>query len=335
MDQLQTLDYKDPTTIAAIVIATIFLFMIIRSQSKVDVNAKKSVVVVTGCDSGFGLGLCHKLSAEGYLVIATCMTKEGIERIKDQTVGAIICDVTKEDDITALSKLTYKYIDTHPDTKLWALINNAGIPLTGCVDWLPIEAFRKIMEVNYFAPIRLVKEFLPLLKRSKHSRIINLSSLAGFLSGQCMGPYSGSKHALEGVGKAMRDELAPWNIHVVHINPGFMATNILDASAVGARKYFESAPVDIQQQYGPGWLDNLGQTAHKTKQDPSIVVNRINDILTQAHPSFNQFPGTADFLRYFLGLSVESLSFIFSCLDPEGGKSKIAPTDTALRAFQK
>lgn len=274
MDKLSSLDFNDPTTVMTLAVGMSTLLLIVgwfTYNPRVDIDTRKSVVIVTGCDSGFGLGLVKTLSGQGYVVIATCMTKEGVTRIKDIAERALICDVTNESDIQTLSKVVYTYIEQHNECRLWALINNAGIPLTGFIDWLPIEAFRKIMEVNYFAPIRLSKEFLPLLKRCKGSRIVNLSSLAGFLSGQCMGPYSGSKHALEGVGKAMRDELAPWNIQVYHFNPGFMATNILSASSEGARKYFSAAPADVQKQYGPDWLQILGENAEKVKQDPALV----------------------------------------------------------------
>ena len=226
IEQIQNLDLKNPwIQMAVITVLFGILWLVLYTASdkpRVAVDKAKSVVIVTGCDSGFGLGLANKLTTQGYRVVATCMTKEGVARLKTVVEVVLICDVTKEDNIATLSKAVTTYLNHHSDYRLWALINNAGIPLSGMVDWLPMDAFRHVMDVNYFAPIRLVKEFLPLLKRRRGSRIINLSSLAGYIGGQFFGPYSASKHAMEGVGKAMRDEFKPWGIQVAHINPGFM-----------------------------------------------------------------------------------------------------------------
>lgn len=193
-------------------------------RRRINVDKTKCVVIITGCDSGFGYLTAVELSKQGYHVIATCMTVEGASKIKDTVAAVVYCDVTKEECIIELSSVVNHYMEEHKEKKLklWSLINNAGICATGYIDWTPMEVYRNVMEVNYFAPIRLTKEFLPLLKRANGARIVNLSSLAGFLSGHFMGPYSASKHALEGVGKAMREELSPWNIHVCHMNPGFM-----------------------------------------------------------------------------------------------------------------
>ena len=106
-------------------------------------------------------------------------------------------DVTLDNDITALVAATEK-VCISKDAKLWAVINNAGIGPAGCLDWTPLSLYRLCMEINYFAVVAVSKAFLPLLKRSPNSRIINLSSLAGFFGGCMLGPYSASKHAVEG-----------------------------------------------------------------------------------------------------------------------------------------
>ena len=68
----------------------------------------------------------------------------------------------------------------------------------------------------------MIKTFLPLLKSSKNSRIINLSSVAGLIGGYGFSLYSGNKHAIEGTMKSIRQELKAWNIHVSNVNPAFM-----------------------------------------------------------------------------------------------------------------
>ena len=216
--------HLDPFHLSVIVSIVVILltFLAFSSNDRVSINPKICVVIITGCDSGFGLATALKLTSQGYLVISTCMTKDGIDRLRNVVEVVIYCDVTNEENVQALYKETNEYLQKHKGTELWTLVNNAGVIANGYVDWMSMDIFRNVMEVNYFAPIRLVKQFLPLLKRSRGSRIINICSVAGMNSSALLGPYAGSKHALEGIGKSMREELAPWNIHVCHINPGVM-----------------------------------------------------------------------------------------------------------------
>lgn len=74
---------------------------------------------------------------------------------------------------------------------MWAVVNNAGIAPMGYMDWLSMEAIRKVMDVNYFGAISVIKAMLPQLKRVKGSRIINISSVAGYSTGPGLGAYSG------------------------------------------------------------------------------------------------------------------------------------------------
>ena len=69
---------------------------------------------------------------------------------------------------------------------------------SGAVDWISSETFRLVIEVNLFGVVNVTKAFLPLLKQTKNARIVNLSSVAGFLPAPMMAAYDASKHAVEG-----------------------------------------------------------------------------------------------------------------------------------------
>lgn len=189
-------------------------------NTKVNINSNNYCIVITGCDSGFGELTSRKLSTMGYHVISCCISDVGVKRLTDVVALAIRCDVTIEDDIQRLVKQTEDYMNKN-NLKLWAIVNNAGIGNSGAFDWIPIQTLRRVMEVNYFGVVNITKAFLPLLKKTKNSRIINLSSVAGFNSSPMMGAYAASKHAVEGLMKSVRAELKPWNIHVGNICPGF------------------------------------------------------------------------------------------------------------------
>lgn len=161
------------------------------------------------------------LFPKGFNVVAACLTKAAVETLTGKVALAIECDVTKEQDIANLVDQTEKLCSSK-GLKLWTIINNAGVAGGGALDWQPMRTYRFVMEVNFFAVVAISKAFLPLLKRTENSRIINLSSLAGLFAGPMTTAYSSSKHAVEGFAKGLRQELKPWSINVTNINPGFM-----------------------------------------------------------------------------------------------------------------
>ncbi len=105
------------------------------------------------------------------------------------------------------------------------LINSAGYGVFGSVEDTPIEEVKKQFGVNFFALCEVVQFCLPLLKNKSHSKIFNLSSIAGRVSMLFLGHYSASKHALEAYSDALRLELKPFNIQVCLIEPGPVKSN--------------------------------------------------------------------------------------------------------------
>ncbi len=105
------------------------------------------------------------------------------------------------------------------------LINSAGYGVFGSVEYTPIDEVKKQFGVNFFALCEVVQFCLPLLKNKPHSKIFNLSSIAGRVSMLFLGHYSASKHALEAYSDALRLELKPFNIQVCLIEPGPVKSN--------------------------------------------------------------------------------------------------------------
>lgn len=159
-------------------------------RRKIAIDPSKHVVIITGCDSGFGALTSKELSAKGYKVVSTCMTQDGVARLQGVVEMAVLCDVTKQSDIDVLVEKV-KVLLERKNFNLWALVNNAGIAPGGYIDWLVLPTWRKTMDVNFFGIVATIKAFLPLLKRTKESRIINLSSMAGHAGSPSLGAYSG------------------------------------------------------------------------------------------------------------------------------------------------
>ena len=256
-------------------------------------NLKKKLVVITGCDSGFGLQTSKKLASLGYSVVAACLTKEGVESLRMEGIPNLFliqCDVTNQKSVECLVTFSSDILHKRGLT-MWALINNAGIAPMGFTEWLDQSTFEKCMAVNYFGLVRVTKAFLELLKRTKHSRIINVSSMAGHFAGAGFSAYSASKHAVEGFAKGLRVELHPWNIHVCNINPAFMRTPMIDASICEAQNAFERAPDDIKTQYAKNPIENDAAVVRAVMEDPIKVVNMLVHACRVQNPPLNLFVG--------------------------------------------
>ena len=114
-------------------------------------------VLITGCDSGFGLLTAQQLLALGYSVTAICLTEEGCHRLRQTTtypsrLHAIQCDITNSNDLQRLQS----ELNSYKGGKLWSIVNNAGIVIPGYLDHLTVADFRKVMEVNCEKPPPLI-----------------------------------------------------------------------------------------------------------------------------------------------------------------------------------
>jgi NAD(P)-dependent dehydrogenase (short-subunit alcohol dehydrogenase family) len=151
------------------------------------------VVVVTGCDSGFGRMACEALVKQGYFVIATCLTKEGSNEIASKVHKVVICDVTNSEDILKLTNECQLAVNSI-NGRLYGLVNNAGVGIFGLIDYMSMESIRFMMEVNYFGLVAVTKALLPMLKKSSPGcRIVNISSVAGLIESSLFGPYAGAQ----------------------------------------------------------------------------------------------------------------------------------------------
>ena len=103
----------------------------------------------------------------------------GLESLEGKVGLVALCDVTSQSDVDKLAKSIEKVIKDK-SLRFWAVVNNAGVAVGAQIDITPMSAFEKVMAVNYFGVVRTTKAVLPFLKLTKHSRVINLSSMAGF-----------------------------------------------------------------------------------------------------------------------------------------------------------
>ncbi|NHB45245.1 SDR family oxidoreductase [Helicobacter pylori] len=180
----------------------------------------QKVAIITGASSGIGLECALMLLDQGYKVYALSRHATLCVALNHALCERVDIDVS---DSNALKEafLNISAKEDHCDV----LINSAGYGVFGSVEDTPIDEVKKQFGVNFFALCEVVQLCLPLLKNKPHSKIFNLSSIAGRVSMLFLGHYSASKHALEAYSDALRLELKPFNIQVCLIEPGPVKSN--------------------------------------------------------------------------------------------------------------
>ncbi|GAA7199093.1 SDR family oxidoreductase [Helicobacter pylori] len=180
----------------------------------------QKVAIITGASSGIGLECALMLLDQGYKVYALSRHATLCVALNHALCESIDIDVS---DSNALKEvfLNISAKEDHCDV----LINSAGYGVFGSVEDTPIDEVKKQFGVNFFALCEVVQFCLPLLKNKPHSKIFNLSSIAGRMSMLFLGHYSASKHALEAYSDALRLELKPFNVQVCLIEPGPVKSN--------------------------------------------------------------------------------------------------------------
>ncbi len=192
-------------------------------------------VLITGTSTGIGRACAFELARQGFSVwagIRNSAEADSINQAGETTptpIRPIEIDVTDMVSIRSAQKEIRSHVG---DDGLYALVNNAGICVVGPVEFIPLEAWRQQLDVNFFGVIAVTQIMLPLLRANNsrpaphRSRIVNMGSITGEISTPLFGAYSASKFALRAMNDALRLELRPEGIHVSLIVPGTIQSEI-------------------------------------------------------------------------------------------------------------
>jgi NAD(P)-dependent dehydrogenase (short-subunit alcohol dehydrogenase family) len=183
-------------------------------------------VVVTGASTGIGRATALHLAAKGQRVFAGVRKDSdgaALTRVATGVLEPLIIDVGEQSSIDAAAKTIDGAVGVQG---LSGLVNNAGVAISGPLEYLPIDDLRRQLEVNVIGQIAVTQALLPLIREAE-GRIVNIGSVAGRApSAPLLGPYAASKMAMEALTDSMRAELKPWGIFVSIIEPGNIATRI-------------------------------------------------------------------------------------------------------------
>jgi NAD(P)-dependent dehydrogenase (short-subunit alcohol dehydrogenase family) len=253
---------------------------IMRAQSEEGCTAVK--YLVTGASSGIGRATALRLAGRGHEVMA------GVRHLADAPthprIRALRLDVTDAAQLAAAAKEV---------GRLDGLVNNAGVTLTGPVEHLPLERLREQLEINVVGLVAVTQAFLPAI-RAGRGRIVMMSSAAGRVTIPLHGAYSASKQAVEAVADALRQELRPWRLSVIVIEPGTFRSRNRASSEAAARADWVAAGEAAVSHYGDA-MEALHKSNRKTEAaagDPERVAAVVERALTTARPRTRYLVGS-------------------------------------------
>src|ERR1017187_4168238 len=221
-------------------------------RKKGEPMADKGSLVITRASTGIGEACALHLDKLGYRVFAgirKALDGEALRRRASERLVPVRLDISDEMEIGQAAR---NIVESLGGEGLAGLINNAGIVVGGMLEFLPLEALRRQLEVNVVGQIAVTQALLPSLRKAR-GRIVNISSVSGLISSPFTGAYSASKFALEALTDSLRMELRPWKIHVSLVEPGFVQTPIISKSLAAAEELRAELPAEAFQLYGPSF----------------------------------------------------------------------------------
>jgi NAD(P)-dependent dehydrogenase (short-subunit alcohol dehydrogenase family) len=235
-------------------------------------------VLITGATDGLGRAMAVFLAANGYRIFAAGRSAEKratLDRLAAERKLLIeTLDMDVADDVS-VGRGVARVLERCG--QIDALINNAGVAYVAVMEEIRLDDLRRQYETNVFGAVRVAQAVLPGMRERRRGRILNISSIAGKIASPLMGPYASSKFALEGLSDSLRLELAPFGIHVVLIEPGFIPTNMQNASLGLSAEYAaraEKSPyAAVYRGFRHAWKKTT-DAARATPEDCACVVLR-------------------------------------------------------------
>jgi NAD(P)-dependent dehydrogenase (short-subunit alcohol dehydrogenase family) len=186
-----------------------------------------SSALVTGASTGIGRATALRLDAAGWRVFAGVRREEDAESLRSagsERLTPVMLDVGDGEAIAAVAEQLSGELG---GAGLDGLVNNAGISLPSPLETMPIEDFRRQVEINLTGQVAVTQALLPAI-RQVHGRIVFLSSIGGRIAFPFTGAYHAAKFGVEAVGDVFRRELRGAGISVSIVEPGSIATDIWD-----------------------------------------------------------------------------------------------------------
>lgn len=217
---------------------------------------QKPLILITGCSSGIGYATAHVLRDHGWHIIASARQEKDVARLQEEGFETLLIDYAQSSTLVDARD----YILEHHEGRIDALYNNGAFAVPGAVEDLPRAGLAHLFETNLFGVHELTTLILPLMRAQGYGRVLNCSSVLGFVTAPWRGAYVASKFALEGLTDTLRIEMQGTGIECILINPGPITSDIRVNSIPHFERFidWENSPRKTQYQeslikrlYGP------------------------------------------------------------------------------------
>ncbi|GMT07568.1 hypothetical protein PENTCL1PPCAC_29742, partial [Pristionchus entomophagus] len=259
------------------------------------------VIVITGCDSGFGRDTALQLVSKGCIVLAGCFLESSLSGLKDETghnahrLETIKLNLEDDASIDSFVKAVKTYLKINNE-RLWGFVNNAGLFAAGPSEWMTRDVMKRIFQVNTIGAMELSNRMAPLLHRTG-GRMVSISSVSALVHGPQLSLYGASKAALDNFQSAMRVESQrQFSVHLVL--PGGFRTPLLNPDLLrqNIAGHWSRAPKEVQHEYGTdyynafvtNWSEGVVRYANP---NPSWVVQNVEHALFASHPRDRYYTG--------------------------------------------
>jgi NAD(P)-dependent dehydrogenase (short-subunit alcohol dehydrogenase family) len=279
-----------------------------------DVVIVGPAVVITGASTGIGRACALDLARRGFSVFAGVRREVDADGLtgEDSRINPVILDVTDAASIAAAAARVSEAVGARG---LAGLVNNAGVAVSGPLEYLPLDELRRQLEINLVGQVAVTQAFLPLLRRAR-GRVVNVGSIGGRVALPFLGPYAASKFAMEGLSDSLRRELAPLGVGVSVVRPGAIATSIWESGNAAADEVLQSMPREAIEIYGEA-ADRTRAAAQK-RADGAIPASAVADVVRHALTA--ERPRT----RYLVGRTAKVMATLAKVLPDRAMDALIA-----------
>src|SRR3954469_6830230 len=236
------------------------------------------VALVTGASSGIGEAAARALVEAGFTVYGT--SRRAVAGEERDAVTFLPLDVTDDESVASGVREVLGR-----SGRIDVLVNNAGLGVAGAAEESSIEQARALFDTNVFGSIRMTRAVLPQMREQGSGRIINVSSVLGFMPAPFMALYAATKHAIEGYSESLDHEVREHGVRVLLVEPAYTRTSF-DANAVAVD---EPLPLYARRREA---TDVLVAAAVKAGDEPTIVGETILAAATDTRPKLRYPAGT-------------------------------------------
>ena len=242
----------------------------------------KKSILITGVSSGIGHGTLSYFVKKGFHVYGSVRNSKDANKLKKifrENFTPLIFDVTKEAQVKKAASIVKKDLKK---SNLLALVNNAGVAISGPILLQKVKDFEKQININLNGAFRVLKFFAPLCgaeknNNSKKGVIFNISSISGKIGMPGVGAYTASKFGLEGLSHSLRRELIRYGVDVVIIGPGPIKSEIFDKID---KKFLETLKKSDYAKVAkniPKRMKNAKKIAFPAEEVGKLIFNALHD----------------------------------------------------------